>query len=238
MDAVTYRGKYAVAACLVLASCQRSSKPAFTEVYQQYGQQTLYCQRSDGSVAILGTHKAAPGYVTRRVIFANGLDVEVAALLKLKTSQQASAEQLAKRKAKPPWDRNRQCTTQVGSGEAQWKVIGRETIFGVQTFKVQYAGIGVTPTEWRAPALDCREVKRLYDDGSTLDQKIPVSLTIGEPAARYFEVPPDYGEVAPSVMNTKWGEHFGVKPSEATVRQWQAIMDRGYNEAKKNPPLW
>jgi hypothetical protein len=212
----------------------------------------LFAQRSDGAIATVGGHYALPGQgnVVRRIILPNGLDVEINEVLKLKTTHQATIEQLARRKSKIAPDPKAQCAVALDptavSREAQMTVEGQETVLGTLVFKVvlNHWRQGVSPgqriTEWRSAELGCKDLKRYVEEvdsngvvQSTIESN-PISLTRGEPDPKSFVIP-DYPEVPPSVMNTKWGEYFGVTCSECA--QGWAQLDKIYYESRKNPPL-
>ena len=86
------------------------------------------------------------------------------------------------------------------------KLLGRTTLFGQLVDVVKTWDRGSGGKEWLAPALGCKEFQwqnaTIQSDGSPridLDGKL-VSLTLGEPNARLFDLGASYAEIRPSEL--------------------------------------
>lgn len=87
------------------------------------------------------------------------------------------------------------------AGEAE--VLGIKTVM-IKTEVRSEAGESYRSTEWRAPDLGCVVLKVMeerLDDSGKVTGKFeiqPLTVTVGAPDSRLFEIPLDYAEVTPS----------------------------------------
>lgn len=119
------------------------------------------------------------------------------------------------------------------AGEAE--VLGIKTVM-IKTEVRSEAGESYRSTEWRAPDLDCvvlTVMEERLDDSGKVTSKFeiqPLTVTVGAPDSRLFEIPLDYAEVTPSQASeanrTKGGGTARPVPGKMTQRLEQE--DRNY----------
>jgi hypothetical protein len=140
----------------------------------------------------------------------------------------------------PPWDPT--CYTHPQSSSA-FSVLGERQYLGFTVVAV----LNDTPTArvetWEAPALNCFALKRLYEwrksDGLVHGRTdaVVTGVTLGEPPAQLFALPPEYDELPPSRViarveqKTRDGKGSVGTPS-ASDRSRLDRLDKLYNAAR------
>jgi hypothetical protein len=176
------------------------------------------------------------GIKGRKVSFADGRSVSVIDALKIKTTWPSpTADVLANRMRAL----SKLASTCVAKNET---AIGHSELWNQNVIIVSNAPDPFPQrlTEWRAPTLGCQaleyQLEKRQPDGSwklTTRSKI-VSLTLGEPDARYFAVPPAYVETKPSDMHILLLKSVGGQVDEAAIRAASSADDDVYAGKKKS----
>jgi hypothetical protein len=96
------------------------------------------------------------------------------------------------------------------------KLLGSTVLFGQQVEIVKTWDLGSAGERWWAPALGCVELQwqsaNLQPDGSRRirEEGTAVSLTLGEPDERVFDLGASYDEVKPSELRRREMKAAGV----------------------------
>src|SRR5450759_485816 len=100
------------------------------------------------------------------------------------------------RRAMERWDPNAGCAAQAHGLPSAAIPAGHETLLGLDTVKIVLSDSRTARiTVWRAPKLNCLELRRLAEfknkDGSTRDTSdlIATEITLGEPDGSVFLLP-------------------------------------------------
>lgn len=200
---------------------------------KKLGMKTTYARRSDGSWMALTqffVHKGIEDK-TREIFLMTGRMARVGDYIRSVTTHQISEAELLKHRVYER-DPSTNCT-QFYSGETErgQTLTGQyELIHGFNTVQIIYESTSRRLTVWKAPSLGCIILKRLAEfrergsQGLSNPSELVVdSIQTGEPDSAYFEIPPTYEEVAPSVFYIRDLNIKGVKlsPAEEAVNRDQ-----------------
>ncbi len=204
----------------------------------------IIARRGNGELAVLSTNIAFPtlGYVSRNMQLATGWDVTINEVLHTKSTTMVSTDQMFKRHQKQPYDPASQCTAHVDPAylkEATFALEGVDNVLGLDVYRVSLKRKGQSKIAWRAPSLDCDEVRTInttYDENGKpvrTNESIPDSIIMGEPSPLYFATE-GYTETAPADVEIGWIRHFGGgEPPPAMIEQWRKLDERSYHPPAK-----
>lgn len=187
-------------------------------------------RRSDGATANVATVGLIEwGTTTRKVTYPDGIWASVYDMIAAKTTWHMHPVALASMKQRlqnPPAD----C---VFKTEGNPRFIRNETLLGHQVAIIQTLTSTERGTFWRAPDLGCEELQFRYEaiqsDGSfkLFSEERLISLKIGEPEPRLFELGANLKEMKPSEAHRLYFEKLGV-PEDDNTKRVSEQMDRSY----------
>jgi hypothetical protein len=123
--------------------------------------------------------------------------------------------------------------------------LGRDTCLGydvvvVSTKSEMRPGVGMKVTRWFAPALDCQELRSLWewtDDTtgrvtSSTDHKV-TSVVLGEPPSALFDVPPQWVERGPTISEEEYLRLFKNGETNPNLYMHFARREKIYEERQR-----
>ena len=187
---------------------------------------TLYAHKADGSFArdVVSINNR-PGDMKTVVSVDSGLRVTADLVGNSKTTY-TLGKSVVEGLARAP--------TCEGNGDVV-KILGHTTYH--TTSEITHGGGNIHDEEWRAPDLGCFPLKRSYSKwyvgqivGSTVEEV--VSVSVGEPDPRIFDIPPGLTERSPSQAMASRKAAEG-KPCNNCARGYR-VLDKAYQSHQSN----
>jgi len=113
-----------------------------------------------------------------------------------------------------------------------WNVGSPNRHLGLEVVTMVADHSGVRNEVWKAPALDCYELKTIHDwknpqNGGLVSRSemTAVSIVLGDPAPELFEVPGDYLEKSPSLISEEIARYLGHEISTLSDKARDALAE-------------
>ncbi len=139
------------------------------------------------------------------------------------------------------WDPNSGCTTQASGFNKTPAPVAEETLLGINTMKIALSDSKTARiTVWRAPGLNCLELRRLAEfmnsDGSVKDASdlVATEVLLGEPNGSLFLLPTGEENVSYSERYRRLAAAQGGQPNESDLQSLQR-SDKVFSRYALNP---
>ena len=214
-----------------------SGKPDLLSTERQYG------VRTDGSEAQINQQHTNAGnvYLTHwKIALSDGTKAQGDDVTNTMTAVKLPPASPLQR-ASERWDPNSECAAQANGRPPVAVPAGHETLLGIDAVRMVLSDSGtVRITVWRAPGLNCLELRRLAEfknpDGSTRDTSdlIATKIGLGEPDGALFLLPKGIENVSYSERHKRMAAAAG---SQLNAAELQAVQrqDGVFNQYRITP---
>lgn len=163
-------------------------------------------RKRDGSTARFATVHSPDGLQVAQIV--DIIDVASSKQIELEPfTKSVSTYYVTQKQLNDLMQAQEACPENVG------RITKRSSLLGYQVYRLhsshQYKGITETDDQWVAPDLACLPLQETYTVSSgPRNEKAVVSLTVEDPPASMFKVPPGYTERSPTEVAAAWTARF------------------------------